>query len=79
MFRPPKGRFGVGDPVVAEQYPQPLRYGVRGQLRAREQRALILANMIGAKLIGRTMEVPTEMLDRVNVSVDGGLGVVAAP
>jgi hypothetical protein len=25
------------------------------------------------------MEVPTEMLDRVDVSVDGGLGVVAPP
>jgi hypothetical protein len=25
------------------------------------------------------MEVPTEMLDRVDVSVDGGLGVVATP
>lgn len=25
------------------------------------------------------MEVPTKILDRVNVSVDGGLGVVAAP
>ena len=58
---------------------QALRYGVRGQLPAREQRGLILANLLGAKLIGRTMEVPTEMLDRVNVSVDGGLGVVAAP
>jgi hypothetical protein len=32
--------------------------------------------MIGAKLIRRTMEVPTAKLDRVNVSVDGGLGIV---
>ena len=52
---------------------------VRGQLPAREQRGLILANLLGAKLIGRTMEVPTEMLDRLDVNVDGGLGVVAAP
>jgi hypothetical protein len=47
-------------------------FGAR--LPAREQRGLILANMLGANLIGRTMEVPTEMLDRVDVSVDGGLG-----
>ena len=33
--------------------------------------------MLGAKLIGWAMKVPTEMLDRVDVSVDGGLGVVA--
>jgi hypothetical protein len=54
---------------------QPLRYGVRGQLPPSEQRGLILANMLRAKLIGWTMEMPSEMLDRV----DGGLGVVAAP
>jgi len=38
-----------------------------------------VANLLGAKLIGRTMEVPTEMLNRVDVNVDGGFGVVAAP
>jgi integrase/recombinase XerD len=43
------------------------------------QRGLILAKMLGATLIGRTMEVPAEMLDRVDVTVDGGLGVVASP
>ncbi len=32
-----------------------------------------------AALIGRTMEVPTEMFNCVDVSVDGGLGVVAPP
>jgi hypothetical protein len=42
-------------------------------------RHLMLANMLGAELIGQTMEVPTEMLDRMDVNVDGGLGVVAAP
>jgi integrase/recombinase XerD len=31
---------------------QPLRHSVRGQLPAREQRGLILANLLGAKLIG---------------------------
>jgi len=41
---------------------QALRYCVRGQLPPREQRGLILANMLGAKMIGRTMEVPAEML-----------------
>src|ERR1700688_4955323 len=58
---------------------QALGYGVGGQLPPSEQRGLILANVLGAKLIGRTMEVPTEMLDRVDVNVDGGLGIVAAP
>src|ERR1700730_8771226 len=58
---------------------QPLDYGVRSQLPLREQRGLILANLLGAKLIGRAMEVPTKMLDRVDVSVDGGLGEVPAP
>jgi hypothetical protein len=48
-------------------------------LPAREQRGLILANLLRAKLIGRTMEVPAEMLNRVDVNLDGGLGVVAAP
>ena len=65
--------------IEEAQSGQALGYGVGGQLPAREQRGLILANMLGAKLIGRTMEVPTEMLNRVDVSVDGGLGVVAAP
>jgi hypothetical protein len=63
--------------IEEAQSGQALRYGVRGQLPAREQRGLILANLLGAKLIGRTMEVPTEMLDRLDVNVDGGLGVVA--
>jgi hypothetical protein len=54
-------------------------YGVGGQLPACEQRGLILANLLRAKRIGRTMEVPTEMLNRVGVNLDGGLGVVAAP
>jgi hypothetical protein len=35
--------------------------------------------MLPTKLIRRTMEVPTEMLDRVDVNLDCGLGVVAAP
>src|SRR5229473_1105230 len=65
--------------IEEAQSGQALGYGVRGQLPAREQRGLILANMLGAKLIGRTMEVPTEMLDRLDVNVDGGLGIVAAP
>jgi hypothetical protein len=33
-----------------------------GKLPPREQRGLIVANMLGAKLIGRTMEVPAERL-----------------
>jgi hypothetical protein len=65
--------------IEEAQSSQALRYRVWGQLPAREQRGLILANMLGAKLIRRTMEVPTEMLDRVDVNVDGGLGVVAPP
>jgi len=45
----------------------------------RKQRCLILTNVLGAKLIGGAMEVPAEMFDRLDISVDGGLGVVAAP
>jgi hypothetical protein len=41
--------------------------------------AWLLANVLGAKQIGQTMEVPTEMLDRLDLNVDGGLGVVATP
>jgi hypothetical protein len=40
---------------------------------------LILANLLRAKLIGPTMKVSTEVFNGVDVSVNGGLGVVAAP
>jgi hypothetical protein len=44
-----------------------------------EQCGLILADMLRAKLIGTTMKISTEVFNGVEVSVDGGLGVVAAP
>ena len=57
---------------------QSLRDGVRLQFPVREQRGLILPNMLRAKLIGWTAEVAAEMLYRTNVSPDGRLGIVAA-
>src|ERR1039457_5850934 len=69
--------YRASSKVPESPYP-PAVFGVRSQLPTGEQRGLILANMLGVKLIGRTMEMPTEMLDRVDVNVDGGLGVVAA-
>ena len=57
---------------------QPLRYGIRGQLPPGEKSSLILADVLRAKLIGRTMEVSTEVFNGADVSADGGLGVVTA-
>jgi len=38
---------------------------------------LVLANVFWAEAIGRTVEVLREILDGVNISTDGVLGVVA--
>jgi hypothetical protein len=63
--------------VEEAQSRQSLGYGVRFQFPASEQCGLILANMLWAKLIGSTAEVPAKMLHRTNVGTNGGLGVVA--
>lgn len=79
--------WGLGDApaflqnlgIEETQGGQSLRYGVRCQFPASEQRGLILANMLWAKLIGWTIEVAAKMLHRSDVGADGGLGVVATP
>src|SRR5258708_23363784 len=53
--RPPRSTLFPYTTLFRSQSGQALRYGVWGQIPAREQRGLILANMLGAKLIGRTM------------------------
>lgn len=59
--------LGIEEP----QGGQSLRYGVRCQFPASEQRGLILANMLWAKPIGWTTEVAAEMLHRADVGADG--------
>ena len=63
--------------VEEPQRCQTLRDRVRRQLPGAKHRRLVLADMLQAKLIGRTMEVPRVMLHRPDVGVNGGLGVVA--
>ncbi len=41
---------------------------------AQQKLRLVLANVLGPKLIGTAMEVPAEVLDSVNVGADRGLG-----
>jgi hypothetical protein len=48
----------------------------RRKLAVAEQMDLVLAYVIGSKLLGRTMEVPGELLDRVKVRPHGVRRVV---
>ena len=64
--------------VEEAQSRKPLRHGVRRQLPPGEHGGLIPADVLQPKLVGRTTEVPREVLDGADVSVDGRLGVVAA-
>jgi hypothetical protein len=65
--------------VEETQRRQPQDDRVRAELELGEQSSLILAYLLRAKLIGPTMKVPTEVLDPVKVSADGGIGEVATP
>jgi hypothetical protein len=37
---------------------------------------LVLADVLWAQLFGRTLEIPGEVFDGANVTIDGGLRVV---
>ena len=37
----------------------------------------VLADVLWAQLFGGTVEVPGEVFDRANVTIDGGLSVIA--
>jgi len=64
--------------VEETQSRQPQGYGVRTVLELGEEHRLILANLLWAKLIGRTTEVATEMSHAVQVCADSCGGEVAA-
>ena len=59
--------------VEESQRCQPLRDRVRRQLPGAEHRRLVLADVLRAKLIRRTMEVAGEMLNRADVGANRGL------
>jgi hypothetical protein len=63
--------------IKEAQSRQPLRDGVRSQLPGTEHRRLVLPDVLRTEPVGRTVEVPGEVLDRADVSANGGLGVVA--
>jgi len=52
---------------------------VGAELKLGEQSCLILADMLGAELIGLAIEVSTEVFDTMQVRTDGCIGEVAAP
>ena len=56
--------------IEEPQRREPQGYGVRTVLQLGEEHRLILANLLWAKLIGRTTEVPAEMRNTVKVSAD---------
>jgi hypothetical protein len=64
---------------LCEEEPQcrkPLRHGGCGQLSLAEQIRLVLANVFRSELIGRAVKVPREILERLDVAVDGSLSVI---
>ena len=63
--------------VKEAQSGQPLSDGARSELPGAEHRSLVLPDVFRAEPVRRTMEVPGEVLDRADVSANGGLGVVA--
>jgi len=62
--------------VEETQSRQPLVHRVRCQLPLLKQCGLVLADVLRAQLFGRTLEVPGEVFDGANVTIDGGLRVV---
>ena len=64
--------------IEEAQRRQPQCYRVGAVLQFAEQHRLVMADVLGAKLVGTAMEVPAEMLHAMNVGADGGLGEVAA-
>src|ERR1019366_5562537 len=63
--------------VAEAQSRQPLVHRIRRQLPLLEQGGLVLADVLWAQLFGRTVEIPGEMFDGANVTIYGGLSVVA--
>jgi hypothetical protein len=64
--------------VEETQSCKPQDYSVRAELQLGEEHRLVLANIFRAKLIGRTMEVPAEVRNTVQVGADSCGGEVAA-
>ena len=64
--------------IEEPQRREPQGYGVRTVLQLGKEHRLILANLLWAKLIGRTTEVSAEMRNTMKVSADGCGGEVAA-
>ena len=62
--------------VAEAQSRQPLVHRIRRQLPLLEQGGLVLADVLWAQLFGRTLEIPGEVFDGANVTIDGGLRVV---
>src|SRR5271166_846438 len=62
--------------VEEAQSRQPLVHRIWRQLPLLEQCGLVLANVLRTQLIGGTVEVPGEVFDGANVTIDGGLRVV---
>src|SRR5208283_2526549 len=63
--------------VEEAQGRQPLVHRIRRQLPLLKQCGLVLADVLRAQLFRRTVEIPGEMFDGANVTIDGGLSVVA--
>jgi hypothetical protein len=56
---------------------QSLRHCVRCQFVFCEQCRLVFADAFRTQLVRRSVEVPGEMLNGMNVAIDGGLSVIA--
>src|ERR1019366_3180484 len=56
--------------VAETQRRQPLVHRIRRQLPLLEQGGLVLADVLRTQLSGRTMEIPGEMFDGANVTID---------
>ena len=69
-------RFFESLDIEEAQGSHPLIDGVVGQFAIAEQVRAVLANLGGAKLIWRTVEIACEILDGVDVSTRGSLSVV---
>src|SRR5271167_4520949 len=63
--------------VEEAQSRQPLVHRIRCQLPLLEQCGLVLADVLRTQLIGGPVKVPGEVFDGANVTLDGGLSVVA--
>ncbi len=75
QFRAPRllQRSDVEEP----QCPEPLCDAVGRQFSFAEQICLVLADVIGTELIRRTVEIPSKVLHRTQVSPSGRRGVIS--